>query len=143
MMLSPWTQRTVDTDPFGPNPPLEALKVEQPGVAEAALRGGPAPTLFVGGDLPAFTASGLDPAVLNNFPWQMRHAAAAEANPATVYSWLQEFTKDGMHDISHPGLHSFMSRITDWATTSGTKKVTPPEEIEATYAALFGTEGNN
>jgi len=141
MMISPWTNRPVNADPYGPNPSLEALQVEQPGVATAALRGGPAPTMFVGGDLPAFTASGLDPAVLNSFPWNMRHGAAAESNPAKVYKWLQQFAEDGMHDIPHPGLHDFQSRMNVWARTSGINKTATPDALQSTYDALFGAEG--
>lgn len=138
MMISPWSNRPVDVDPFGPNPALEAIRVENPHVVDAALRGGPAPTMFVGGDLPAFLASGLDPAVLNSFPWQMRHGVAAEPNPSTVYNWLQQFAEDNAYNLEHSGHHDFMSRLQTWARTSGTKKTPTVEELEDTYSSLFG-----
>jgi hypothetical protein len=139
MMISPWTQRPVDVDPYGPNPSLAALQVENPAVYKLAIAGGPAPTMFVGGDLPAFTASGLDPAILNSFPWQMRHGAAAEPSAAVVYGWLEKFAEDDSYDIPHGGLHAFNSRINLWARES--KAPSTPIDMDATYEGLFGTEG--
>ena len=142
MMLSPWTGRRVDVDPFGPNPALEALKVEQPGVYVPALRGGPAPTMFAAGDLPSFTASGVAPAELNRVPWNQRHELAALAEAGEVFTRIEDVLgKDADYAYENDVYHDFMRRLRHWATTSGTGRAPlTKEESDANYEALFGSE---
>ena len=50
----------------------------------------PAPTLFESGDLPPFTASGVDPRHLLDLPWTLRHTAAAAPAAGTVLDLLEQ-----------------------------------------------------
>ena len=119
---SPWTGKAIVLDPYGANPMIEALKVENPAVYSAAVKGDPIPQMFAGGDLPAFTASGTDPQALLAFPWQQRHAVAAEKDAARVYLYAQEHSEDPSISIPHPGLSDYIARCDRWARTSGVRR---------------------
>jgi hypothetical protein len=51
----------------------------------------PEPTLFPSGDLPPFTASGIDPSVLLQVPWQARVALAGAGTLAEAYKLLNDY----------------------------------------------------
>lgn len=78
-MNSYWSRARVPVtvDVYGLNPVAEDLKQVAPQQYAAALARSPLPTLFVTGDLPLFTASGMDPELLLQLPWVARHAAAS------------------------------------------------------------------
>ncbi len=81
----------VEIDVYGPNPLIDELRQADPRrYAEAENRGGKPPTLFVTGDLPLFTASGVDPNVLLQLPWVARHAAA-RATPSDAVVILEAY----------------------------------------------------
>jgi hypothetical protein len=50
----------------------------------------PAPSMFAAGDLPVFTASGVDVDVLRFVPWTDRHSVATTANRAEVFQMVQD-----------------------------------------------------
>ncbi len=59
--------------------------------SRAALTGAPEPTLFATADLPAFTASGIDPQALLQVPWQARPAVASARTQAEAYQLVQKY----------------------------------------------------
>jgi hypothetical protein len=59
-------------------------------VSAARARGGE-PTLFTGGQLPPFTASGIPPEALLEVPWKARHALAAAPSTAAAYAFIDRF----------------------------------------------------
>jgi hypothetical protein len=118
-MISPFSKKNVDVNPFNTNPALDVLKAEYAWIAPAISRGETPPTMFAGGDLPSFMASGLDPNLLTKLPWKMRHGAAAEPDPQKVYDYLQNYSDNDMYEIPHPDLRQFVGTMTTWAKTAG------------------------
>ncbi len=76
------------------------------------------PTLFLSGDLPPFTASGIDPTILLNVPWQARNAVAAAPTMPEAYRLLTNYTADpeaAYYDLG--GDHrnvAYADRVSDW-----------------------------
>jgi hypothetical protein len=72
---------------YAVNPLLDEMRASRPALVSAAEAEGPAPKLFYefDADLPPFTSSGLDPAVLASLPWPVRRAAAEAPDLAMVY----------------------------------------------------------
>jgi hypothetical protein len=84
---------------------------------------GSAPEMFGAGPLPAFTASGVDPAQLRWVPWTHRHTAAVADSRSTVLL-LVEAGLQGIldpEDQQSPSGHSlwtdYMQRIAAWVQT--------------------------
>jgi hypothetical protein len=77
---------------MGRNPIVAAARQRDPRAAVAADARGPAPTLFAAGDLPPFTASGIDPNVLLQVPWQARQPIAAAPSTAEAYALVQRYS---------------------------------------------------
>jgi hypothetical protein len=74
------------------NPVGARLAHERPAEVAAARQAGlREPTLFPSGELPPFTASGLDPSVLLHVPWQARIAVARATTVVEAYSLLNEY----------------------------------------------------
>ncbi len=84
------------TAPRGPayarNPLVDQLLRARPEVAAKATQ--PRPTLFHSGDLPPFTASGIDPSALLTVPWQARHAVAAAPTTDAAFRLLELYADD-------------------------------------------------
>jgi hypothetical protein len=127
--------RTLTTDPYGPSPLVTDLSVTNPLMFKAASERGPAPTLFATGDLPPFTASGVDPQLLTGLPYNWRHAAASSSDPALVLAWLEQCAQD--HDAygragdqPHPGLMDYRMRMESWVDRLVVPDLDPSE---ATY----------
>jgi hypothetical protein len=58
---------------FAANPLLDQMQANRSALVAAAMRDNPnPPKLFDDRDLPLFTASGLDPAILAGLPWPLR-----------------------------------------------------------------------
>lgn len=105
-------------DPYGPNPLAEDYKQVNPatyGISEREA--GPAPKMFAGGtqDLPAFTASGIDPRLLLKLPYGIRHATAAEPDMATVHGIFEQYTDEPTTVLEHEGWSAAIGRIRNWA----------------------------
>lgn len=105
------------------NPLLAAAASTEPGRVRAATAKAPAPTLFTGGDLPPFTASGIDPTALLKVPWQARHPMAQAPTPAGAYAILASFegiTPEEAQDLAtleyneHPSNREYRRRMDDW-----------------------------
>lgn len=116
-------------DVYGPNPLIADLSVRNQPLFELASERAPAPTLFATGDLPPFTASGVDPQLLGTLPYNWRHAAASESSPATVLAWLEEAAQDpaaftNADGKQHPGLEDYQARVQVWVAGLKTPDVT-------------------
>lgn len=118
------------------NPLAAAAMARTPRVAARAAD--PAPTLFATGDLPPFTASGIDPQVLLSVPWQVRHAVASAPSQAEAYQMLQDYSGADAEDaaaLEHGG---------DWANEDYARRVREWEVAglseDQAYVALFGDD---
>lgn len=102
------------------NPYVDQLAASDPAAVTAAMAANSTPpTLFAGGDLPAYCASGLDPAGLTAVPWYARHAVAA-ATTVDDARFLIEFYSgpDGLVHAGetqrHVGNRDYETRIWEW-----------------------------
>ncbi|OLT21400.1 hypothetical protein BJF81_02335 [Ornithinimicrobium sp. CNJ-824] len=117
---------TVTVSTTALNPLLDEIKQSKPELARHMLAAQPAPTLFATGDLPVFTASGIDPSRLRELPWHVRHAAA-RADSRAALALFERFTPaDEMrsaeaemehgHDSSNA---DYRDRMRHWEMTAG------------------------
>lgn len=84
-------------DAYAANPIVDRLASSHPAEFRAASLVKQPPKLFGinhDRDLPIVMASGMDPSILLEIPWQARHRIAAEPNPAKVYHLLEAFAND-------------------------------------------------
>lgn len=141
-------QTTVVVDEWAVNVLLDDATQAIPAeVAFARTKCGEPPTMFESGDLPPFTASGVDPSMLMLLPWRTRHAGALQSSAAVLLSWVELYGSDDGIELPSPGLQEYISRM--WSWLSG-KWVNPnfvdpnaaakAAEDAATYEALFGDE---
>jgi len=111
----------IDLDLYGRNPLLDDLRQTVPAVYAAAMREGPPPTMFGTGDLPPFTASGIDPQQLMRVPWFARHEAAAATNPGTVLAMIEDAVTDPdgvLFQATTAGATEYVERVSAWARGS-------------------------
>jgi hypothetical protein len=118
--------RLVQIDPYAPNPLLDDLRQSNGQTVQAATRGGPPPTLFSGGDVPPYTASGNDPRALMKLPWMVRHAAA-KANAAGWARIFDEYANDPdaaamSAEAQDYGNSEYLQRMNDWGSNSGVNR---------------------
>lgn len=99
--------------------------------------------MFESGDLPPFTASGVDPQVLMRLPWRFRHAAAMDRDPARVLA--EQHGYDSTAELPCTGLEDYIARFRGWLRGSWTNPsfagVASAQIAEAQgdfYDALFG-----
>jgi hypothetical protein len=129
------------TDPaahYARNPALAELQAR--GEYRAALAVNPSPpTLFASGDLPPFTASGLDPAILANVPWYSRHALAAEGDRGKALDMYERLT--GPEAVvaaadyqNHQGNSEYQSRVLGWAMAGADRLEEQQEEARQAAA---------
>ena len=124
LISGPTHQVTIDA--HGANPLAEDYRQVNADTYGVALsKAGPPPKMFSGGtaDRPPFTASGLDPRLLDQLPYTARHAAAAEPDMAKVHSLFEQASTDPHLTIPHDGLHAAIGRIRDWASGRMDKQV--------------------
>jgi hypothetical protein len=104
------------------NPLVALAMLGSPGRV-AAASSDPVPTLFQTGDLPPFCASGIDPKLLLQVPWQARHALAAAPTQAAAYRLLQEYSGPEAEDAAEIDFgQSFENadyerRVREWQVT--------------------------
>lgn len=110
-------------DPYSRNPLLTAARIEHPERFARAARTATRPTLVTAGDLPPFTASGLDPQLLLTVPWQARHAVASAPTTAAAYGIIAEDEGFSHSDaapwaaVQHggdPANAAYAQRIREW-----------------------------
>ncbi|WBC13443.1 hypothetical protein O7600_20145 [Micromonospora sp. WMMA1998] len=105
---------------YARNPLLDEARASNPQLVARALANAPAPTLFPTGDLPAFTAAGIDPQALLNAPWQARHPIAEATTAAAAYKVMDEYgggegaAMAAMDLGGHRGNHEYEQRFRNW-----------------------------
>lgn len=106
---------------FAANPMVESIAVSEPVAFDQAVAFRPTPpTLFASGDLPTYTASGLDPAELTRVPWYARHAVAAAAALEDAQALIAFYGgTDGVAMAAetrrHQGNRDYEARVWEWA----------------------------
>ena len=112
------------------NPLVAAAYDANPDLVSRAAEQGPEPTLFSAGDLPDFTASGVDPKVLLQVPWNARPKLAAETDKAQLFEAVELFNgiedaheaelvaKD--HHLESPAVYEYQRRVNDWVASGMT-----------------------
>lgn len=126
---------------YARNPLIAQVQTERRVYASAVeASGGATPTLFHSGDVPAFTASGLDPNLLLQIPWMARHAAAAETDRARVLELFEELSgPDGAvlasEFESHAGNKEYANRVMAWQSAGWELSRERNEERQAQVAA--------
>lgn len=108
----------VTVDVHARNPLADDYRQVNPeNYAISESKAGPPPKMFAQGtaDLPAFTASGIEPSALLQLPYTARHAAAAMPDLASVHNLFENEAGNPDLHIDHPGLHQAIGRMRDWA----------------------------
>jgi hypothetical protein len=108
--------RLVQLDVYGTNPLVEDAR-QSTGAYASAIRESAPPTMFADGDLPVFTASGVDPRELLKVPWYARHAVAAAPSAATVLEAIEHFAHDAIDwegKYQHNGALDYTTRVSTW-----------------------------
>lgn len=134
----------VEIDVFARNPLIDDMRQAVPSqYAQAVKRKRTVPTLFATSDLPLFTASGIDPSLLLQLPWVVRHAAASIAAGGEVSRLFEDFAPPGEESfeaaLSYVAVsgwdqpnEAYLNRILDWGTV---------DPYEAQRRTLFGAAG--
>lgn len=126
-----WNDTTVVRDEYARNPLVDDLRQANPTVYAAAMKDGPAPTMFEAGDLPVMTASGIDPQMLLQLPWQARHLAAATPDRQVLAGLFEDAAAGGADLMSlfgrHEGTVAYEARVRRWASGGGP---TPQETVQ-------------
>jgi hypothetical protein len=126
------------TAPSASSNPLAAQTLADAPDAYASAAGvAPVPELFHAGPRPAFTASGVDPAVLDQIAWPARHPAARASDAAVAYQMLQDYPASDPDAVSYalaeyqddPGNLDYQRRMQTWIVGGSS-----PDQI---YASLF------
>lgn len=136
-------QQTIDLDVFGPNPLVEDAR-QTCAAYGSAVREAPTPTLFADGDLPPFTASGVDPRELRKVPWFARHAVAAAASPATVLAAIEHFAHDlddPFGEYQHSGAGDYVMRVSNWLRGVGVDRAAYTAAENARYGQWLSENG--
>lgn len=132
--------KAIQVDPYGPNPLVTDLSARNPALFKVASDRSPAPTLFATGDLPPFTASGVDPQLLQGLPYNWRHNAASETDPVKVLAMLEQSAQDPGNTATEAmpayGFLDYQVRIERWTSGLTTPDVTMDD---AAYPDSFWT----
>jgi hypothetical protein len=116
---------TFEVDRYDLNPLVSYVRL----LGTGSPYGGPAPTMFSSGDLPIFTASGVDPELLRWVAWPLRHSAASTSDQASVYRMAQPDA--GLDDRglqNHDGaaaFESYKAAVWRWATAPAPQPPNP------------------
>jgi hypothetical protein len=121
---------------------VDGLKVTNPTLFKLASADGPAPTMFETGDLPPFTASGVDVKLAAQLPWQARFAFVAAPSQAEAYRIFETYAMDPDGASLSPeftasdGARDYVSRVSQWAAGTGPKQVALTPGVKASFASL-------
>ncbi len=142
---------TAADDPYAVNPGADALEIADPAAfAQALAWGGPAPKLFEGGtrDVPAQTASGVDPHFIGWLQVGVRHHADDLRTEAEVHALFEQVAGTPDARIEHLGLAAAEARLAAWsraqqtdaaaAAVAGPKTQAPAESPLSASARLGG-----
>lgn len=135
--------RPASDDPrYALNPMVERVMASSPTTYRHGVSAAAAPTLFRSGDLPVYTASGIDPQALLGVPWMARHPIAAAKTLAEAQD-LIEFVSgpDGEDNARadgmgyHPGNRDYEVRVNYWLAEAGTHAAGAAQQAEDTRVA--------
>jgi hypothetical protein len=109
---------------YAANPLLEEMRQAKPELVHAAAAEAPdAPRLFGDGDLPLFTASGLDPSILARMPWPIRRPMAEAPTIQAAYELASRYEGNpdmARVDLAHdPVNESYVSAFSNWLAGQG------------------------
>jgi hypothetical protein len=93
---------------------------------------GEAPEMFSTGVLPVFTASGIDPELLRNVRWTLRHSAAMSASRALVLQMIETGDENLQTREGYEALTAYFGEVWRWATSPP-----PTEPADDEAAGLF------
>jgi hypothetical protein len=131
------TGALVTIDPWSLNSLADDLQAASPTSWALALGDGqPPPKMFSDGreDLPAFTASGIDPQRLLDMPARTRHFLAADADLADVYSRFEQDQNNPHAAYAHGGLDAAVQRLNAWVRGQGTDALVQQQQRDALQA---------
>jgi hypothetical protein len=130
-----WTNIPANLDRYAANPLVEYYRSAMPG-AEFV---GPEPTMFLHGNLPVITASGLDPAILRWVPFWARHDAALTESRGRVFALIEEGDDPPIGLLSQAGRkgwEEYAGRVSSWVSTMPPL----PALTEDDYARFYPAE---
>lgn len=121
---TPAARKRPGVDPawYALNPALDSLRAANAEFVQAAAQNDPnPPTLFRSGDLPPFTASGIDPSLLLDVPWTVRHRLAEIKDRAEALELLQWASSEdgpdaGIEYYRDMANRDYESRVLRWAS---------------------------
>jgi len=143
----------VDPSLYSPTPLLDQVQAHRPALAAAAMAENPdPPRLFGTRDLPVATASGIDPSVLAQVPWQARRAVAAARTRADAYELIDKYTDAPAMAATDAAIMAhndgYVSAFSQWLAGSGSgpedtaarASAASPYSVEDLHAELFGSQ---
>jgi hypothetical protein len=134
---------------FALSPAREYWAAASPGADFLATQ---EPHLFNSGALPTFTASALDPSILTQCHWTLRHSAAYAESKADVLEMVEASAVDRMdyeQDLDYAALQNqrgrdhlgdYLARAHAWAISQPAEPVTDAE-IDEAWDAMGGYPG--
>ncbi|PRY24051.1 hypothetical protein [Pseudosporangium ferrugineum] len=104
---------------YSANPLVAEAQATGVYASAAEASGGMTPTLFQSGDVPAFTASGIDPSLLRNVPWAARHALATEPDRTRALQLFEDLSGPDGEVLAaqyedHSGNKEYRDRVLAW-----------------------------
>jgi hypothetical protein len=124
----------IEVDRYATNPMVEYYRQLMPGASYVAAP----PRMWVSGDLPVVTGSGVPPEILRWVPWWARHEAALTASRGRVLALIEEadhsdsavdlLTSDGRAVFA-----DYQSRVQTWASTLPAEPEQTPEDFSQLY----------
>lgn len=125
------------------NPLVEDIFAGRPALYRNSVRAAEMPTLFPSGDLPVYTASGIDPTMLLDVPWSARHAVAAARTQAEAYDLIQSVSGpdgEGMAQVTglanNSGNREYQMRVDAWTERGYELSREAAERMENEQAAV-------
>lgn len=135
-------------NPYDPNPLADLARAEDAVRYEQVAAVVPPSKMFAGGtsDVPAFTASGIDPQLLLRLPYRVRHAAAATPDVQIVHAMFERYATDsGDAMIRHDGLDDAQLRMDQWLHNTDTDTRTPEQRAaddDAEYLRYYSIDSD-
>jgi hypothetical protein len=105
-----------------------------------------APTMFGSGDLPSFTASGLDPQVLRLVPWYYRHTAALTESRGLVLMIAEQSQTGALDPEGYQTQQGrelwqdYWARISAWVATAPALDEQSSASIDQQISRLYGPD---
>jgi hypothetical protein len=125
----------IEIDRYATNPVVDLYRQSMPDAQFV----GPPPQMFLNGDLPPITGSGVDPQVLRWVPWSWRHSAAYTESRGRLLQYIEEADTGGSADLQTDGgaaaLANYIGAVQTWAATLPPEPELTVEDIKNLYAS--------